>query len=58
MTVSFLVNGRAYKDRQWRIAGSAGEWACRETGTWNIDRAAGTVNLADGPPALRQIAGS
>lgn len=58
MTVSFLVNGEAYRGREWRIAGSAAEWACRETGTWNIDRAAGTADLIDGPPALRLTAGS
>ena len=58
MTVSFLVNGEAYRGRQWRIAGNAKEWACRETGTWNINRTAGTAELIDGPPALRLTAGS
>lgn len=51
MRVSFKVNGN--KGKEWRIAGHAGEWACSETGTWNIDFDTGTVTLASGPPALR-----
>jgi hypothetical protein len=57
MTVSFLVNGKAFEGRQWRIAGTAGEWACRHTISWNINKTAGTVEYTDGPPAMRQVAG-
>ncbi len=58
MTVSFLVDGKAYDGKQWEIAGRADRWACRETGTWNVDRAEGTAELVDGPPALEQVAGT
>lgn len=54
MTASFKVNGSTYQGKQWRIAGHAFEWACTETGTWNVDLGKGTVALASGPPALRE----